>query len=398
MCAALATERVRLEGEAAHVQAIYRGVVIASRCLRPGERFLVGATAEVDAPVAIGDLPGPSYALVSAGDGELVVAPTARMSLTRADAGVRVVCGEVLFLVAPTELPQDLPRPALVRPRDEGPAFAAAAGLIVLAALLAALPPARATISGDLDDPSVRGIDFRIIPPAPVLPRGTSPSWSGAGRAAAPRKAAARKGKQGRAASSSIGLLGVLTSFQNKSAIFSTGDGVDESEVLSGLQNGTGAGPMGGLDLVGTGAGGPLDVIGTGQMTTACQGDCRGLGNAQLTRRGPLRVPAFPTGEVKVRGTLDKEIVRRIVRHHLNEVRYCYERVLIAHPALAGRVVATFTILPTGRVAASAIAESTLKNAAVEGCIAQSVRRWEFPRTEGLVIVSYPFSLVMAGE
>jgi hypothetical protein len=398
MCAALATDPVRLEGEAAYVQAIYRGVVIASRCLRPGERFLVGASAEVDAPVAIGDLPGPSYALVSAGEGATVVSPTAGMSLTRAASGVRVTCGEVLFLVAPTELAAELPRPPLLRPRDEGPAFAAAAALIVLGALLAALPPPRATLSGDLDERALRAIDFRIIPPAPVLPRGISSTPSGARHAAAPARAAARRGRRGAAASPSMGLLGVLTSFESQSAVFSTGDDIDEREVLSGLQNGTGAGPMGGLELVGTGAGGPLGVIGTAEMTATCQGDCRGLGHAQLTRRGPLRVPAFPTGEVKVRGSLDREIVRRVVRHHLNEVRYCYERVLLAHPALAGRVVAAFTILPTGRVAASTIAESTLNNATVEGCIAQSVRRWEFPRTEGLVLVSYPFSLVTAGE
>ena len=96
---------------------------------------------------------------------------------------------------------------------------------------------------------------------------------------------------------------------------------------------------------------------------------------------------------------LDKEIVRRVVRQHRNEVRHCYEVGLIAKPALEGRVVTQFTIATTGRVLGSAVTESSVRDRDVEQCIAQAVRRWEFPKPQGggIVIVSYPFVLKAAG-
>ena len=61
-----------------------------------------------------------------------------------------------------------------------------------------------------------------------------------------------------------------------------------------------------------------------------------------------------------MRGTLDKEIIRRTVRRHLNEVKYCYEKALATRPSLAGRIVTQFTIAPTGRVLAAVIQSSSL--------------------------------------
>ena len=83
----------------------------------------------------------------------------------------------------------------------------------------------------------------------------------------------------------------------------------------------------------------------------------------------------------------------------MQEVRFCYERELMRQPELFGRVSAQFTISATGTVISSAIAASTLNSAPVEACIAQAVRRWEFPKPEGggIVIVSYPFVLKAAG-
>ena len=104
-------------------------------------------------------------------------------------------------------------------------------------------------------------------------------------------------------------------------------------------------------------------------------------------------------GIASVRGTLDKEIVRRIIRRHINEVKYCYELGLARRRALDGRVVVQFTIASSGQVIASVLGSSTLGDAKVESCVVQTVRRWEFPRPlgGGLVIVSYPFVLSPAG-
>ena len=66
--AQVVAEIKKLDGEAAFVQAIYRGVVISARCLRAGQSFKVGASPEADAPVAGNALPGPWHTLVAAND------------------------------------------------------------------------------------------------------------------------------------------------------------------------------------------------------------------------------------------------------------------------------------------------------------------------------------------
>ena len=100
-----------------------------------------------------------------------------------------------------------------------------------------------------------------------------------------------------------------------------------------------------------------------------------------------------------VKGSLDKEIIRRIIRRHINEVKYCYEQELTRKPELGGRVAVQFTIAATGQVIASVLQNSTMGNPRVENCVVQAVRRWEFPKPlgGGIVIVSYPFSFTPAG-
>ena len=98
-------------------------------------------------------------------------------------------------------------------------------------------------------------------------------------------------------------------------------------------------------------------------------------------------------------GSLDKEIIRRIIRRHINEVKYCYEQELTKKPDLGGRIMVQFTIAASGQVIASVLQNSTMGNARVENCTVQAVRRWEFPKPlgGGIVIVSYPFVLTPAG-
>ena len=101
-----------------------------------------------------------------------------------------------------------------------------------------------------------------------------------------------------------------------------------------------------------------------------------------------------------MRGSLDKEIIRRIVRRNINQVRYCYTQGLATRPSLEGRAVVQFTIAPTGQVLASVLQSSTLNAVAVESCVVNAVKRWEFPKPDGggLVIVSYPFQFNRPGE
>jgi hypothetical protein len=169
--------------------------------------------------------------------------------------------------------------------------------------------------------------------------------------------------------------------------------GNDSQAVLGGLIASTYG--VGGLGMVGTGAGGAgtgEHTIGLGNLGTMGKG---GSGSSRAS--GPDVVP----GQMTVRGSLDKEIVRRIVRRHINEVKYCYAQQLQRQPRLRGRVVVQFTISRDGMVLASVLQSSTLASPAAEACITNAVRRWEFPKpiNGGLAIVSYPFSLTpTAGE
>ena len=182
--------------------------------------------------------------------------------------------------------------------------------------------------------------------------------------------------------------------------------GNDDADVWGGL-TGTEIGEaygVGGLGLVGTGRGGGgtgegtiglgnTGLIGKGGGGGTGSGYGRGAG-AGFGGRG-TRVPTVRQAKAEVQGALDKDIIRRIVRAHINEVRYCYNQALARDPNAKGRVAVQFTIGGTGKVPSAVVQETTLKDPGVGNCIAQAVKRWTFPKPEGggSVIVTYPFVL-----
>lgn len=94
-----------------------------------------------------------------------------------------------------------------------------------------------------------------------------------------------------------------------------------------------------------------------------------------------------------VSGGLDAATIRRVVRRHLSEVKYCYMSIgLPTNPKLQGLVKVSFTITKTGRVGRVSIAQTTLNHRRTERCIQSAVRRWRFPKPEGsMPFVTYPF-------
>jgi len=106
--------------------------------------------------------------------------------------------------------------------------------------------------------------------------------------------------------------------------------------------------------------------------------------------------PPGIAGTATATGSLDKEVIRRVIRGHLGVVQACYDAQLDADPGLFGRVLVQFTIGATGQVISSVLQNSTIGNAVVETCTVAAVRRWRFPKPigGGIVIVSYPFVFV----
>ena len=214
-------------------------------------------------------------------------------------------------------------------------------------------------------------------------------------------------------AANKAGVLGMLkaTEGSHLASIFGRDSalGNDAENVMGGLlgtQIGEAYG-VGGLGLVGTGRGGGgtgEGTIGLGSLGTIGKGGGGGSGSGYGRGAGGLggrhaHAPDVVPGTALVKGSLDKEIIRRVVRKHMNEIRFCYEKELLRKPDLYGRVMIQFTIAGTGSVVASVVQQSTMNNAGVEQCMAQAVKRWEFPQPQGggIVVVSYPFVLKAAG-
>lgn len=105
------------------------------------------------------------------------------------------------------------------------------------------------------------------------------------------------------------------------------------------------------------------------------------------------RIPQIYQRTARVEGPIDRDIVRRIVRAHINEVRYCYNKALAVDPNTSGRMVIEFEILDTGKVGAAAIHRSTVSDPQVAECTVAAVRRWTFPKPEKTAKVLYPFDL-----
>ncbi len=179
---------------------------------------------------------------------------------------------------------------------------------------------------------------------------------------------------------------------------------------LLGTDYGT-SGGNGGFDMIGTGRGGGGDArasIGLGgALGTRGRGNGGGDGVGDGYGEGvggyharTARVPRIRIGQPDLHGSLSKETIRRHINRHIAEVRFCYESQLNARPDLQGRVAIKFVISPSGTVMSAGVAQSDVGSDRVEKCIADTVRRIDFPAPEGggLVIVTYPFLLSQTGD
>jgi hypothetical protein len=180
----------------------------------------------------------------------------------------------------------------------------------------------------------------------------------------------------------------------------SAGGGSDGSGALNGSEVGDAYGTGGlGLDGMGEGGGGAGDTIGVGDIGTIGHGGGSGTGEGYGGARdfiGSHHAAAVPLARgatIEAGGTCPREAIRRTVRAHINEVRFCYERALQSRPALTGRVVASFVLASSGRVVRAESSESTI-DPDVAACVTDAVRRWVFAGCDGGAAVSYPFVFV----
>lgn len=206
-------------------------------------------------------------------------------------------------------------------------------------------------------------------------------------------------------------LQGVLSALGSQNVFSNQGLGNDLSQALNAV--GSPASPLvaglGGLSLRGgpSGPGGDLERIGAPGLGTPSRQRGAGVGvlcgdktpckpevEPKITDSGPTVVCA-PEARV---ACVDPELIRKVIRSHLSQVRYCYERALQTAPSLAGRVLVNFQIGTTGTVSAAQVKKGLTSE--LDECLRTRVMLWVFPTSanQGLVSVSYPFVFHPSGQ
>jgi len=150
-----------------------------------------------------------------------------------------------------------------------------------------------------------------------------------------------------------------------------------------------------GLPPCGTiGLGGRYDTIGNGPHTGQ---NYNLLDHGTHGHRHTQNVPVVGQPTTNQDSNYSKSIIRRYIRRHINEISYCYEKQLLAHPDLGGEILVKFLISPSGAVQS---ASGTGFDSQVSSCLSSVIQSIEFPKPGdgGGVQVNYPFSFHPAGH
>jgi hypothetical protein len=164
-------------------------------------------------------------------------------------------------------------------------------------------------------------------------------------------------------------------------------DAPGRSRRVKGVTFGTGMG----WNSDGPGGGGAVEGAPGGTGTKGRGGD-----GSSLVGGGPTgtKLPGNidKGGRVIRVGGMDAALIDEVVKQHLNQFRYCYQRQLQRNPSLGGKVTLKWIIASDGSVSSASVKRDTMGNAAVSSCMTKVARRMVFPHPKGgIVIVSYPF-------
>ncbi len=162
-----------------------------------------------------------------------------------------------------------------------------------------------------------------------------------------------------------------------------------------------GDGGMGLKSLGGHGGGGDGSGLGLARIgTNGIGGGLANYGDGKGGLRGKESGDiGLGPGKPEVVGSIDPELIRRVVHEHRAQIRTCYETQLTTRPNLAGKLVSAWTIDQSGAVTEAHTQESTLHDRTVENCVASKIRTWRFPipKGGGEVFVTYPFIFTPGG-
>jgi len=431
--------------------------VLSHRNVNTGQSLTIGPNADCDVAVSETIAPEPIKLITAGASGAALWAPPGSQ-LTMVDfagnatsiigegryvaldsqSAAELTVGSLTFQVRYTDVAQAVPGSKAWDWRGQrGTALSLGVHLTLLI-FIAAIPPDGHALNIDRYEKQAIMIDFNSKPE-----KDTPPEWlqkakalGGGGKAAPGKKGAMgdkkapkvrkRYGVKGNHSKSQpvgpmdvsrVGILGLISASRSTALLLDaskTAIGADAETALGqidGKQIGQAYGVFG-LNVDGIGRGGGCEGLNCGSVGVGGSDFGRiGWRNAPTSGWGlkggkpgsgnhKAKAPPFSVGRVKLKGTLSKSIIRRVVRRHLNQVKHCFERELVNERNLGGRLVVRFMIMGNGTVGTSQISESTIGNRNVETCVSTAVRRWAFPAPEGggLVDVSYPFAFRRAGS
>jgi TonB family protein len=429
------------------------------RGLDPHARYTIGESPTADAPAPTSLLGAPELPLVTRWGGGFLVSTSPRMTGNVAVAGkvyrladylagrgsnftlpesgcAQIHCGDMCFQLSHTRGARPLPRRWLTWRWDEQKftlGSLLALGLFLL--MIFAIPPEGMSLSSDALGMSRAFIPFTLKATKPdELPDYMKPN-ADKGKGEAGKAHVGESGRMGNPKSKNpsgayaikktdekphmgkveaanlartSGIIGVLnrTAGARFTSIFGYGTaaGDAEKDIMGNLiaANFGDAYGTSGWGVSGTGAGASgtgLGTLGTANFNTlGGRGYGHDPGIGGLAPKPHAKIREVIPGVASTRGALDKQIIRRIVRAHMNEVKYCYDQELVRNRNLAGRVSIQFVISGNGQVISSFVQSTTMNNARVESCVLKAVKRWSFPKPDGggIAIVSYPFNFVAA--
>jgi pSer/pThr/pTyr-binding forkhead associated (FHA) protein len=210
-------------------------------------------------------------------------------------------------------------------------------------------------------------------------------------------KVEVKKKELDRQIAENAGVLGALRESGDLDGMFGT-SGLDANLTggIGGLigAKGTQIG-SGGLGARGSGLGGGGTAEGLGGLGTKGIGSGKsgfGSGGGNFGAKGEGGIGTVG-GDPIILGALDRSLIDEVIKRHMNQIKYCYQRELTKNPALGGKVVIKFTIAKDGTVSSASTKTTTMNNSSVEQCIVGRFMRMQFPEPKGggIVIVSYPF-------
>jgi hypothetical protein len=125
-----------------------------------------------------------------------------------------------------------------------------------------------------------------------------------------------------------------------------------------------------------------------------------GTGVGGLGKKGERDVNVA-TGPATVMGSIDKELVRKVIQDHAAQIRYCYETQLAINPRLQGKVSIKWVIQGDGSATSAQVdhGATTLDDAKVHECMMSRIQSWAFPKPKGggIAVITYPWILRSSG-